>query len=370
MVRITERELDSDVSVDGVEDNGGTGDLKAVVDADEALGYSVWYTIGGSFDGIPREWLLGRMEELDLPDWMAPNKVSQRSAWTRTRDFLVTPRNETGHVPSPSKERREVRFEVRNPDETRGVFHVVWSAYMTVDDLRALGKDDVTEGEYRSDTLGVFRWDAEENEPRAHSPVDKDDPLYSYFENFASRYYDMCESMQESHTGRDIQKMLQRFTTHWTRTIKLRPGGAVYFVPATYEQKLDSLKTLVEELNRYKDHGKEVQLARVPVVDSDDQRKLVEQQARRWVENRVESELDDAMSRLQESEDKVVDDVIDAVEENLSGDEVESMTVQYNALLDTRLDVQDELESWLDDGVAGVKEDVIEGVLANLHKDA
>lgn len=352
MVTIEERQLDSDVAISNG-DSTEAQELRAVVEADEALGYATWYTIGSDFM-LPREWLLSRMNDLDLPEWMAPTKVTPRSAFSRTREFLIIPELSEAQIDGST-----VTFEAKSPSGKSDTI------FVTAETFVSGGEDE--EGDYRQIKLGTFHYNSEKKSisPRPNMDVlDEGTPMFNAWMQFQKRALELFETHQQGHTGRDIQKMVGRFVSHWTDTIKLRPGGAVYFVPATYESSLEAMKQIVEGCNRYKDRGKEIRFDRVPVVDEEEEREMVERQARAWVEDEVESELSDAMETIADSEEEVVEEVIDVVQDNL--EEADDMTAQYNMLLDTKLDVQEHLEDWLDQVSGGVEEDLIEGVIEGL----
>lgn len=343
-MRVNEYELESDVDIEG-------DDITAVVDADEAIGYAIWYTIGSDFV-LPREWLQGRMEELELPEWMVPPKTTAKGAFTRTRDFLITPEFEEQDIGG-----RNVEFETKKA--THDEWHLLANAYFTADELGPEADD----GEWKQTTLGIMRY-MKDHEAIATIPkVDKDDRMWGVWEQMADRARDLHDNMMESHIGRDIQKMLNRFVTSWTRTIKLRDGGAVYFVPASYEDKATAMKTLIEEMNQFKDRGEDVSLDRVPVINEDEQREMVEERARQHLEGEVQDALEAAIEDYKDDEETVVDEVVSVVEDNLEG--TGDFVAEYNTLLDTRLDVREVLEARRDN-VAGVKGDLIDSVLEEL----
>jgi hypothetical protein len=354
-MRVSEHELQTDASVGGQ-------DLLSVVGAEDAddvdvVGQAIWYTIGSDFvistdedaEETGREWLLRRMNELGLPEWMAPPKVTAKGAFTRTRDFLVTPQNDEMEVGG-----RSVEFETKGA--THDTWHILANAYFTADELN---QDD---GEWRQVTVGVVRYMKEHDAIATIPKIDREDAMWKAWEFFSSRAVEMFDEMQESHIGRDIQKLMNRFTHDWTHTVKFRDGGAVYFVPAHYEGELDALKTLIEEIDtRFKHRGRDCELQRLPVVDDDERREMVRERAQTWLEERVEDALDAALEAFEEENEELTEEIVETAEDEL-GDS-DDFAMQYNTLLDLRLSVEDVLEDYRDDVEGGVKGEILEALM-------
>jgi hypothetical protein len=339
-------------------------DLLSIVGAEDAedvnvVGQAIWYTIGGDFvistgddaEETGREWLVRRMGELGLPEWMAPTKTTAKGAFTRTRDFLVTPKNDEMEIGG-----RRVEFETKRA--THDTWHLLANSYFTADEL------DAEDGEWRQVTVGVVRYMKEHQSVATIPKIDRDDGMWDAWEYFAGRAVEMHDEMQDAHIGRDVQKLMQRFTHEWTHTVKFRDGGAVYFVPAQYEAELDALKTLVEEIDgRFKTHGRNAELKRLPVVDDDERRRMVRERAEAWLDERVDDALDAGLSEFEEEMDELTEDVVDAAKDEL-GDS-DGFANQYNALLDLRLSVEDVIDARREEVEGGVK-----GELLDALKDA
>lgn len=353
---VSDYELQGDATVDGQE-------LLSVVGADDAedvevVGQAIWYTIGSDFvvstgddaEETGREWLLRRMEELGLPTWMAPPEVTAKGAFTRTRDFLVTPQNDELEIGG-----RNVEFETKRA--THDTWHILANTYFTAKEL------EQEDGEWRQATVGVVRYMKEHSSVATIPKIDRDDDMWDAWEYFASRAVAMHDEMQDSHVGRDIQKLLHRFTHEWTHTVKFRDGGAVYFVPAQYEAELDAIKTLVEEIDgRFKDHGKDAELKRLPVVNDDERRAMVRERAEAWVEDRLDAALEAGLSEFGEEMDELEDEVVEAAEEEL--EDSDDFASQYNSLLDLRLSVEDAIEGRREEVEGGVKGEILDELMA------
>jgi hypothetical protein len=353
-MRISEYELEGDASVDGQE-------LLSVVGAEnaddvEVVGQAMWYTIGSDFmiatdddaEETGREWLVRRMEELGLPTWMAPPQVTPKGAFTRTRDHLVTPQNDDMNIGG-----RNVEFETKRA--THDTWHILANAYYTADELN---QDD---GEWRQATVGVVRYMSEHSSVATIPKIDRDAAMWEAWEFFAARAVELFETMQESHVGRDIQKLMNRFTHDWTHTVKFRDGGAVYFVPAQYEAELDALKTLVEEIDaRFKTHGKDAELKRLPVVNDDERRRMVQERAEAWLDERVDSALEAGLDEFEDEMDELSEEVVEAAEEELA--DSDDFAGRYNDLLDLRLSVEDAIDARREEVEGGVKGELLDAL--------
>lgn len=354
-MRISEYTLQGDAEVNGQE-------LLSVVGAEDAedvevVGQAVWYTIGSDFvistgedaEETGREWLLRRFDELGLPEWMAPSKTTAKGAFTRTRDFLVTPQNDEMNIGG-----RQVEFETKRA--THDSWHILANAYFTADEL------DADDGEWRQVTVGVCRYMHDHESVATIPKIDRDDAMWEAWEYFAQRAVDMHEEMQDAHVGRDIQKLMNRFTHDWTHTVKFRDGGAVYFVPAQYEDALDALKTIIGEINgRFKTHGRDCELKRLPVVNDEERRRMVQERAEKNIEERVDDALDAALDAFEDENDELTEEIIEVANDEL-GDSDE-FAAQYNALLDLRLSVQDVLAEYRDDVEGGVKGEILDALM-------
>ena len=255
---------------------------------------------------------------------------------------------------------RRVEFETKSA--TRDTWHILANSYFTADELN---QDD---GEWRQVTVGVFRYMSEHKAMATVPKIDRDDRMWDAWEAFSQRATALMDEMKESHIGRDIQKMMNRFTHDWTHTVKFRDGGAVYFVPAQYSDVLDGLKTLIEEINaRFKSHGRDCELKRIPVVNDDERREMVEDRARQHIEGKVEDALEGAMEAVKENEEELTAEIIQSAEETVK--DGDSFAAQYNDLLDLRLSVEDVLDEFAEDIEGGVKGEIINELTAEAATD-
>lgn len=372
MVSIKDYRIESDVAV-----NGAT--VKAITDGEEQqevdiIGHIISYTIGSDFI-VPRDWLKTRMEELDLRitapggnvDLMLPPKVTPKRAFNRVRDRLVdevsAERSDFRAEGKREIDGRMTHFESKKA--TNDEWHLTAESYFTAEELNAQkdGKQ-YDDGEFRQVTLGVFRYNKEHEGMLWDSKIDETNLLWDTWNIFESRAREMFAEMQESHIGRDIQKMLNRFTHHWTDSIKVRDGGAVYFVPAGYDEEVRALKTLIDEIDaNYKHRGSDCELLRISVTDSDEERKQIEAKARKHVESQVESALSTAFDNL--TDDDTVEDIAENLQDRLKG--IDAFADDYNALLSAKLSAQEVLRERLSD-LSGEQEAIVEEALEDAEE--
>lgn len=372
MASIKDYKVESDVAVGG-------SSITAIVDGEEQddveiIGHLISYTIGSDFV-VPREWLKGRMEELDLyidlpgeeRKLMIPPKVTPKRAFNRTRDRLVDGvANSHPEFYSDGKREMElmgservVQFESKKA--TRDEWHITAEAFFKAEELGA----EYDDGEFRQVTVGVFRYNKENEGILGVPKVDEEDNLWGSWELFAKEANKMFAEHQNSHVGRDIQKMLNRYTHHWTDTIKVRDGGAVYFVPAGYDDSVRALKTLIDEIDeQYKHRGRDCEILRISVTDSEEERKQIEEKARKHVEEQAEAAMNAAFEALTEDE-SVADDIAEELEGRLEG--LDGFADDYNALLNARLSAQEVLRDRLD-SLKGEKEKVVKKALERAEK--
>lgn len=375
MASIKDYRIESDVAVDGAT-------IKAITDGEEQedvdiIGHIISYTIGSDFV-VPREWLENRMEELELfitaPDGdtklMIPPKVTPKRAFNRTRDRLIDEVT-ASHPDFHGDGRREINgraTQFESKKATNDEWHITAEAYFTVDELnRGVEGEPYDDGEFRQTTLAVVRYNKEHEEIITAPKIDEDDAMWDTWETLAEETLRMFKEMQESNIGRDLQKMVNRFTHHWTDTIKVRDGGAVYFVPAGYDDEVRSLKTLIDEINtRFKHRGSDCEILRISVTDSEEEKKQIEEKARKHLEGQVESALDAAFEALAEDE-AVAGEIATEIEDRLES--IDEFAGDYNALLSARLSAQEVLEDKVSD-LDGVKQDIVEDVLKGQEGEA
>lgn len=393
MTSIKDYGVQSDVAVG----NGAT--ITAITDGDEQeevsiVGHLISSTIGSDFI-VPRPWLEQRAEELGLtiiaPDTgeeelMIPPEASAKSAFTRTRDLLIEEfsayHSDFSSEGKTMIDGRKTTFESKKVSNDE--WHITAEAFFTADELNAVEEKDYDYGEHRQTTVMVCRYDPEQEGMRTpHINDDLGDSLREVTEKLAygednpakvegsarlEGAKDFVDRMKESNIGRDIQKMLNRYVKHWTDSIKVRDGGAVYFVPAGYDDSVRALKTLIGEINEeHKHRGSECELLRVAVTDSEEEKRQIEAKARKHLENRIDAAMEAAFAALSE-EDTLVEEIAEDFQDRVEALDAD-FADDYNVLLNAKLSAQDVVEERMD-RLSGEHEEVVEQALEEMDDAA
>ena len=323
------------------------------VNADEEgiLGTTTISTIGQDFR-VPRSWLVPRMEELGIAQF-TPRKVTPKRAFNRMRSYLLEDDHDTVQVAGKTCELTVEEVDTRT-------FHVEAKAYERADDEEI--------GEIKHEDLGVIQW-VDEHQQVATTPVIErtvtrggktiDHPFRSVWENVADRARDLHTEMMEHNLGRDIQRqVLYKFTHGYSSAVKIRDGGAVYFVPAHQDDTVRAIQTLIEEIDeRYKHKGHPCTMRVIPVIDNENQREMVSERAGVDAERQVSNALDDAFDRMEDAEDDAVSEIVDSLADDLG--EVDDFVGEYNALLNAEMSVREILDGWIDQ-LKGEQQDIAE----------
>lgn len=359
------------VSDDAVDESG---------EVDEYIGFTMFSTIGEEWM-VPRDELLTRMDELGLPVWlpdrgpesespkeyMAPPKVTPKRAFNRVRKYMIGAHNETQEIDG-----QEYEFEVSKVDNDE--FHLHVSTFLSPEELVQI--DDLAEqpdyGEERQRTLGVFVY-ADEDVPgmQDHPKIEEDDPMWDQWLMWKDEAHRLFGDHLTSHIGKDIQKMMYKYTHYWTRSIKMREGGAVYFVPSKHEESLDALKRLVDSLNEFKDRGHPARINRITTVNAAEERQMVENRAREQAREKAEDALEAAIegyeAGLEADEENLVDSLIDELRDDLA-DHLD-FAGEYEALLDCEIAIESVVDEWKNErNLKGEKEHIVETALEEAEK--
>lgn len=383
MTTIRDYAVESDVSVGGAT-------IKAITDGEQEgevsiVGHLAAATIGAEFT-LPVDWTEERMEELGLymsvpgeRRLMAPPEPTPKSAFTRTRDLLfkelatdnprIRPNGErAGRYPriGPSGD-YDATIEIdgrsmglESKKATNDEWYVTAEAYFTAEELEALEDEEFEDGDFRQATVSIFRYNKEKEGIHVVPKVGEEENLREVHEIVAEAGVKLFSDLQESYIGRDIQKMWSRYTSFWTDSIKVRDGGGVYFVPAGYDDSIRGLKILIEEIDeRWKTRGKDCELLRIAVTDSEEERKQIKAQAEKRLEKSVESALDEAFSKLSD-DDAMVEELGEQLRDDLK--DLESFAGDYNALLKAQMSAQQVVRERLSD-LSGAKEEIVKEAL-------
>jgi hypothetical protein len=294
----------------------GGRQIQAVTDAENALGWVVYYTVGPNFL-VPREWLVTRSQELGLHDSMLPTETSPKRAFTRTSTRLTD----------------EMPANYLPPDVEANVSRVDYSTF----NLEIIDRRD---GEIDSAIIGQFNYDGGDIYYRLSSSIPEH---MEWFRAAQSAFEVLYEDMKMSNMGKDVRKMIREFCTHHSTSVKMRPAGAVYFVPAHYEDELMALKQMLDEINvEFKDHGFSASIDTIEVIDSPAKRELIEAKVRDNLEVAVSGLVEDALDQF--SEDQAANAVVSGLGQELAS--IENLALEHNTLLSAEISVREALETW------------------------
>ena len=307
-----EKNSPSNVQVGGKEIQAVTGDA----DVESILGWVATYTIGPVFT-VDRGWLEEQANELGIPSEQLPSETSPKRAFTRA---CIRLRDDSfGVVPEgvePNTERKDYNtFELEITDRRE-------------------------DGEVNTEIIGELQYEDSDVYVQAKTS----NPEYlDFYQRYAEKFRSLFETMKTSNMGKDIRKATRQFATEHSTAVKIRNGGAVYFVPAHYEEGLMAWKELISRINSvWKDHGHEAALETIEVIDSPGKREMVERKVRESLEESVEKLVETALDEL--DEEQAANEVVASLADDLS--EMENLASEHNALLNADISVRSSLESW------------------------
>jgi hypothetical protein len=332
---ITDHRLDTEVSL-------GTESLTAVTDVDpeevEILGHSVNYTIG-DFE-VPRGWLVDRMDEMGFPEFMHLKEPTPKRAYNRVRDRLVDVDNGYDDVTlSIAGSSHRGRVVVKKVDNE--TFQV------DVDVFFDEANGDSDHGDWRTRTLGYVNFVRSTGTPLTRANIDDSSALFDLWEEYVSKVHEQFSHYLETHVGKEFQKMMGRLVKHWTEGVKIRSAGAVYFVPARHAETMEKLGKLFAEIDaKFKDSGSRLEVNSIPVISDEQRRQMVEERAAEEIDSRIKSTLAKIEDEFEEADDvdeELVSELVGVFETQL--EDIDGFAAEYNALLETELEVRDVIRS-------------------------
>lgn len=332
---------------------GETPDLKGVIGEQDPedvdiFGYQIIYTTGDFT--VPRDELLDKLDEVGLPEWMAPGKVSPHRRFTRAINDIAEDGEEVqfqGH---------RVRFEIEPGDNSQYTKHFHAKVFHSPEETQS------NEGTWEDFELGVVRYNSEEKDIAFIDRMSEDS-------TFAPLWYDGIKNQAEArfrahadlHIGDDVNNMTYYLCRTWTESVKLRQ--ACYFIPAIYdgiEQYIDGFRELYAWLNSEHKHGGETtELFAINIMDSEREREMIERKVREELETEVSGVFDDLVSEIREgaAADEIAEEVVDDL------DEIEGLAEQHSATLKTELSVKRAIRNVMQT-MDEDREEVVDGVLA------
>lgn len=335
-----EEQVSTDVQVGG-------RDISMVTDGQEiesVLGWTVIYTIGPAFT-VDRAWLEDRAEELGIPSGMLPSPVSPKRAHTRASTLLpeintdMLSDNVTSLVPNG------VELHTQRAKNDNNVFH------LEITDRRGEEMTATEIGDLIYEDQGVY------------TRATTSDPEYiEWFQTISEEFNTLYEKHLRSNMGKDVRKMVRGFCKEHSTSVKMRDAGAVYFVPAQYQDQLNGLKTLIDDINtHWKNVGFDATIDTIEVIDSPAKREMVESKVRKALSETVEGLVEDALDSF--DEEKAANEVVSGLGKELA--QVENLAVEHNTLLNAEMSVKSALASWKDQ-VKSDEEQLIDELVASV----
>lgn len=321
--------IDSDVTI-------GRKPISGVVEGEdlddvEYLGHAMFATTGDVI--VPRDWLVEQFDKHGLPESLLPNETWPSSAYKQAMSRLLDDGFRTTTFMN-----RDAEYQLDSGED-----------YWRILKFRVFLPEEVTEtegGEWRSQELGRFNYDKENQRIEHHPEIGEGNKLWDRWSKMVGRAQGRFEKMLVSHDGQDMRAIVRDLRQQQTSAIPLRKGGAVYFFPAGYDEYLEALSAIWRDMNQYKDHGYPAHIGTFPVLDNADIRRLVEQRAEEMVQERVEDAVEAGLETLSDNEEDM-EDIASEVAEDLQ--QTADMAVEYNQLLDIRLSITEHLQEWLED---------------------
>ena len=332
---ITDHELDTGVSI-------GTQDLTGVTDIDpeeaEILGHAVTYTVG-DFE-VPREWLMERMEDMGLPEFMKFRQPTDKRAYNRIRQRLVNVDNGYDEIKATVEgETRKARVFTKKV--TNESFQIDVDVFYDSD-------AENEQADWRTTTIGYVNYKSEDGGVITRPDIREEDPLYEIWMKYAGEVHEARSYYKTVHLGKEFQKLMGRVVKHWTEGVKIRSAGAVYFVPARHAETMEKLGRLFAEIDeKFKDSGSRLEVNTIPVLSDEQRQAMVAERAEEELEARVGEAIGTVEEEIEDSdtddEEELVDELVDVFEGEL--EEIEDFTTEYNALLEAKLSIREVIKS-------------------------
>lgn len=327
----------------------------------EVLGHAVMYTVGADWNCIvPRDWLLDRINDLGLPQWLAPGEPRPHYAFDRAIKWMREDWIDDYHIEAPRMDRPEVREDHRvTVDLKEGDGSRIWKVRAEVFfDEEESGQDG---GTWAQHDLGYFTYskDSQAFLSRQSDQLDEEHHLYRVWEDLRHGGNALFRRMQKNHIAQDIRKMMYNASNNYTNnTIQLR--RAVYLYPAGMADFVEKMAILYSDINReFKEVGEPVAVRTVEVLDTDDKREWIEHQVRETLEDNIEGVLDSAFEEFDEGQ--AADQVVKTIKRGLDPD---SETAEvYNSLLEAEITLEEVLEEQKSRLANEQKSDIIDRVM-------
>lgn len=332
----------------------------------EILGYGVMYTVGYDFNCIvPRDWLLDRINDLGIPQWLAPSEPSPHYAFDRAIKwmdeqwlddyYIEAPRMDNG-VP----EDHHVTVDLKEGDGNR-IWHVRAEVFFDEEESGQEG------GTWARHELGYITYNKENQTlvPRKDDGLDEDNHLHQVWQDVVSGADELFQTMLTHHVGGDIRRMMHGATRDYTNNV-IQLKRSVYLFPAGMGDFVEKMAQLYEDINaNFKTTGEPVAIRTFEVLNTDDKQEWVQHKVEQTLEDNLESILSEGFEKFDEGE--AASQVVKVIRQNLSDDLETAET--YNALLEAEIDIEKELEEQKSQVTDADKEEIIEQVIEQSDVD-
>jgi len=321
---------------------------------DEFLGFLTFSTTGDV--EVSRDWLLDAFEEYGVSKRYLPRDPTNWMAYRRAIRNLVGPENKRFEVHNEQYGyTHECKFRLEKSEQHGSNVFLMYVDTFWPEEL--VGEDD-----WREQKVGRFNYhDPEEGEGALlHiSDLERGEEFYDEWASMCDRARNLFRRYQTHHIDADLQKMLQLFRSH-TNAVEIR--RSVYFIPNHYQEDIEGLSGMWNDMDGFKEGGEDMRIETTPVVNLESQRELVASRAREAVESIVENIVEEMFDGWDEEEtsDEVARELL-----NELGDELGGSVSEYNRLLQTKMSVKNILKDQMEE----MKEDEQEVIETALEQE-
>jgi hypothetical protein len=348
---------DSDASING--NNLGTAVDQDSLEDNEVIGRAYWSTTGEVI--VPQEWLKEQFRKYDLPMYLLPSEPSPWSAYRRTLSYLIQP----GYADTFTVDGHDVEVEMRDDEDHANRNFIEAHEFIPASERM----DD--EGRWKKTDIGMIDYNKEQQAPM----FENREGGYRFSNVWATivkRCRDLSDELGESYIDADMRNNLLYEAQGSNNSIKLRDGGAVYFVPNMYAGRMEKLSKVwsamntSDEVRKVGQHGgNEVRITTMPVFDTADKMELVERQVKKRLRSDVDEALEKAFNRLSGDTDETAGEIVEHVADQL--EQASGIEADYNALLQSRLSVEEMLKDELRNLSDVEKRDVVEEAIGEVN---
>lgn len=332
----------------------------------EIIGKGVMYTVGYDFNCIvDREWLISRMNDLELPEYLQPTKPTPHSGYSRAMKRMREHWLEPYEIDSPRLDTgfpttHTVEVSLKEGDDN--IWHVHADVFFEEDEVKQEG------GKWVTHTLGYFNYDVEGKNIRVYEADDLDEKeyLYEVWNDVSQAAIALFRQMQVNHMASDIRNiMYYAIAKHTNTVVKLQ--NTVYLFPAGLIPFVDKMAQLYKEINeRFKETGEPVAVRTFEVLNTRDKREWIQQKVEEKLRDNIDSVLDEAFDSFDEGD--TAETAVNVIRHNL-GDSEETAEM-YNSLLRSEIDLREELKDQRRNLADSEKEEILSRVLDQAEIEA